>query len=198
MRRGEHRLDGRQARRGGRQAFARPQEAHLIHRPADALERGVGRVGQAHLLEAQREARAEAHDDAAGRHLVERRAGHGQHHGVAGVGVDRAERQAEPVAGARLAQSGRHRAAVADGVTLEVRVVDPQRIQAPLAGLHGPADHVRDLAPGGDPQADAPREPCHDPFLSIRSPAAAIFLRAAAAGGWFASRRALRPLLANG
>ena len=74
----EHRLDRRQARRRRRQALAGPQRPDLVHRRRHALDGRDRVVRDAHLLEAQRQARAQAHDDPAGQHLVERRAGHRQ------------------------------------------------------------------------------------------------------------------------
>ena len=66
MRRREHGLDRWQALGRRRQSLAGPELSDGVHGLADALDRAIGRVGDAHLLEAQGEARAEGHDQRPG------------------------------------------------------------------------------------------------------------------------------------
>ena len=87
-------IGGRPARRR-RQALAGPQRPDLVDRGRDALDRGVGLVRDAHLLEPQRQPGPEAQDEPAGQDLVERRAGHRQDDRMAGERVGRAERDPE-------------------------------------------------------------------------------------------------------
>ena len=98
---------------GGRPGVAdgRRSPAHSARSWSIAVETrstaAVGLVRDAHLLQAQRQAGPEPHDDPAGEDLVERRAGHREHDGVARERVDRAEGDPEGavVAVARRARS---------------------------------------------------------------------------------------------
>ena len=177
MRRREHRLDRREAGRRRRQALAGPQRADVVHRLGHALDRGVRLVRDAHLLEPQREPRADAQHDPAGQDLVQGGARHGEHHRVAGERVGGAERHAEArlvavvVRGDRL----RDRRREADAVALEVGVVDPDGVEALVARPAGPARHLVDVATGGEAEADGAGEHAHG---------------GAAPGGWRAWNRA--------
>ncbi len=159
----EHRLDGRQPRCHGRQPLPGPQGADLVDRGRDALDGGVRVVGDAHLLEPQRQPGAHAQDEPAGQDLVQRGARHRQDDGVAGERVGGAERDPEaglvrvPVRGDRLGDRGRE----ADPVTLEVAVVDPHRLQALVARLPRPADDLVDVAAGGKAETDGTGEGAH-------------------------------------
>ena len=156
----EHRLDRRQAGRARGEAFAGPQRAELVDRRTDPGH-GLGRgVGDCHLGEPQRKTRPETHDDSLRQQLVERGAGHRQDDGVARVGIDRSEGDAERALLVR-GQGAGDRGSVRDGVALEVRVVDPDRVEAGVAGAARPVDHVRDVAPSGQTQANATRQCCH-------------------------------------
>ena len=165
--RGEHRLDGRQAGRRGRQSLAGPQRPDLIDRVRDALDRRDRVVRDAHLLEPQRQPGTHAHDDPAGEHLVEGGPGHRQHDRVTGERIDGAE--GHPEAGlalheaslAVLADGGRDRRAEAHRVALVVGVVDPDRIEAGVAGASAPVDDVFDVAPGGESETDRSSQGAH-------------------------------------
>ena len=169
MRWREHRLDGRQALGGRRQALAGPELSDGIHRPTHALDGAVRGVGDAHLLEAQWKPGADAHDDATGRHLVEGGASHGQDHRVAGEGVDGAERDPEGIVDPWLPDARGDGGHEADGVTLEVAVVDPDRVETGPLRPFGPLDDLVDLAAGGEPEPDPACQRFHRAALSIVS-----------------------------
>ncbi len=161
MRRREHRLDGWQALGRRRQALAGPQLSDGVHGLADAFDRAIGRVGDAHLLEAQREARAEGHDEPTGRHLVEGGAGHGQHDGMPGERVDRPERHPERVVDTGLPDPAGDGRDEADGVPLEVAVVDPDRVEALALRARRPIDDLVHLAASRQAEPDPSCQRCH-------------------------------------
>ena len=166
VRRREHRLDRRQARRRGREALAGPQGAELVdgRDASDGLVRGVG---DPHLLEPQRQAGPEAHDDPPRQDLVQGGTGHGQHHGVAGVRIHGA--QGQPERALRIVGEGAgDRGAVRDGVPLVVGVVDPDRVEAGVARPPRPIDDVGNVASGRKPQADATCQGAHVSPVSRR------------------------------
>jgi hypothetical protein len=161
VRRREHRLDRRQPFGLRRQALAGPQRADLVHGPAHLLDRLVGVVRNAHLLEPQRETRPHPHDDATRRHLVQGGTAHRQHHGVPGEGVHRAERDAEAVVALVRPELRCDRRDVGDGIALEIGIVDPDGIEARPSRLPAPRDDLVDLAACRQAQPDAPRQSLH-------------------------------------
>jgi hypothetical protein len=166
MRRREHRLDRWEARGRRGEALARPQRPDLVDGPAQLLDGGRRVVGDAHLLEPERQAGPDAHDDPLGEDLVEGRAGHRQHDRVAGEDVHGAEGHAEaivgehPPAGIRR-EPGSHGGGEGDRVALVVRVVDPQRIEARISSSAGPIDDIVEVAAGGEAEADLAGEGGH-------------------------------------
>ena len=162
--RGEHRLDRREARRRRGEALAGPQRADVIDRLRDALDGRVRFVRDAHLLEPQRKPRPEPKHEPPGEDLVERRAGHSQHDGMSRERVGGPERHPEPglvaavVEGDGLGDRGRE----GDAVALEVRVVDPDRIEPLVAGLPRPEHHVLDVASRREAETDGTIERAHD------------------------------------
>ncbi len=90
---------------------------------------------------------------------------------MARVGVERAEPDPD------AAHLGGDRRGVGDGVALEVGVVDPHRLQAPVGGGRAPPDRVRDLAASRQPEPDAAGQLSHVPMVAPLS------------GGPYAGRR---------
>ena len=134
-----------------------------VDRLRDALDGRGGVVRDAHLLQPQRQAGPEAHDDPAGQHLVERRAGHRQDDRMTGERVHGAERDPESavVAGHRAAMARGDRRGEADRVALEVGVVDPDRIEPRSRAWRAQADDIVDVASGGESEADRSGERAH-------------------------------------
>ena len=136
----EHGLQRRQAGLARGHAFPLPEGSESLDGAHRARRGVVGRVRDPHLAEPERERRAQAEADPAGRHLVEGAHGHRDEHGVTRERVERAE------ADAQLGDLRRDRARVGDGIALEVAVVEPDRVETGGAGALRPGDAVGDLA----------------------------------------------------
>ena len=155
MDRREHRLDRRKAVGRRRDAFTRPERPDGVDGAADTLDALGRRVRNAHLPQPQGEAGPERQDDAFGRHLVDGAHRHGEQHGVARVRVQRTQR--DPDIGDLGGDGGR----VRDGITLEVGIVDPDRLEPPPACPFGPLDDIGHRATCGKTQSHATRQLSH-------------------------------------
>ena len=158
----EHRLHRHQAGRGGGDALASPERADGVDGLADALDAALGRVGDAHLGQAQRQPRAHAQHDPVRSHLVERADSHGHQHGVPRKRVERAQAHAD------IRHLRGHRRRIAHGVALEIGVVEPDGVQAGLARGARPGHRVLDAAARRQADADRLNELTHSryPFPS--------------------------------
>jgi hypothetical protein len=168
--RSEHRLDWRQPIGRRREPLARPQRAELVHGLADPFDRVPRGIRNPKLLQPEWQSCADAHHDPAGRHLVEGRSGHGQHHRVAGEGIHGTEGNSEAVLRFIGPELGRDGADVADRVALEVRIVDPDRVQSGAAGRAAPGHHVAHVAARRESEPDAPGDGVHVSCLTKSSP----------------------------
>src|SRR5439155_1306107 len=151
----EHRLQRRQARLARWHPLAPPERVERVDRLARPCLRVVRRVWNAHLAEPQRERGPEAEADALRRDLVEGADRHRDEHRVTGERVERAEADLD------LLDLRRDRRRVGHGIALEVRIVEPDRLESRGAGALRPRDRVLYVTTSGETQTHPTRERGH-------------------------------------